>query len=245
MDESSPWSVGGFHEDAPAQLPAMPSRPAWLEGAAPPPPRLLFRAWFQEEGSTRSSLIRRELALEVHTKTGAFKVRVQGTENEYSLSALFDRQGRALDFLDLHVGAVVDIMGKPTTLGQADLVTSEWIDAEAKFIRSLVDRICGEIRKYGLNPPGSSVVATPFAFRNKSNPAQPCLRQNLVELEKLYVTLEETRPRAAQAWSEWAQMVGRRKLADEASKRHRESDRKLSRRMASVGASQVTATMKA
>ena len=89
------------------------------------------------------------------------------------------------------------------------------------------------------------MAATPFAFRNKSNPAQPCLRQNLVELEKLYVTLEETRPRAAQAWSEWAQMVGRRKLADEASKRHRESDRKLSRRMASVGASQVTATMKA
>jgi hypothetical protein len=201
-----------------------------MGGASPPPPVLLFRAWFNEEGSSRSSLIRRELALEVHTTTGTFKVRLQGTENEYTLSSLTDRKtGRPLDFLDLHVGAVVSIMGKMTTLAQADLVTSEWIAGEAKHIQSLVAKISDELRKYGLNPSGSSVVATPAVFRQKTHPAQPCLRRELAELEKLYVSLNDIRPKAAQAWAQWAQMNGRRKIANESSKRQQESERTLAR----------------
>ena len=106
--------------------------------------------------------------------------------------------GTPLTHLDLHTGQVIDILGKPTTLMQADLITSNWIDAESRRLTSLKSHISAEMRKYGLNPPGSSTMGcSDLSFRKYKDPAHGDLRRLCCELEVLYTELKGLRPKSA------------------------------------------------
>lgn len=48
--------------------------------------------------------------------------------------AVFDKEGRSLEAWDLFVGAVIDVLGKPTTLRKATLPTIDWLDKQARKI---------------------------------------------------------------------------------------------------------------
>ena len=208
-------------------------RPAWLEGFTAPPPRLRFKAWFNEESGGRSSLIRREVSLTLDTRSCELSVDLQGSESSYVVSSVTDaRTKREKTFMDLHVGAKVDIMGKVTTLAQADLATTQWIQAEAQHLQVLTGRIGEQLRKYGAHPKGSSTASVhiqEFRRRNNQHPASWNLAELTSELEELVRQLRTLRPKAAQLWSSWAQLAGQRKHASEASKTMDEARRQLKR----------------
>ena len=194
-----------------ASMADLPQAP-WEVGASPPPPRLQFRAWFQECSSIRTSLIRRELTITYVVAEGTFHVKISGTDKEYTVSHIMGKLQTPLTHLDLHTGAVIDVLGKATTLMQADLVTSEWIDGETKRLTSLAEKVSAEMRKYGLNPPGSSTSGLPssaVAFRTYKNPAHGDIRQLMRELEALYAQLQEMRPQAAAKIARIAARPGR------------------------------------
>eukprot|EP00347_Sterkiella_histriomuscorum_P018985 403343410 len=49
---------------------------------------------------------------------------------------------------DLHVGAKIDIFGKPTILKQADLKTSEWNKFYGSFLTEMKNTFVEELKKY-------------------------------------------------------------------------------------------------
>ena len=221
MPALAPWKVGAATKPAVlsgavvAPVSALPKAP-WEAGAHPPPPRLQFRAWFQECSSIRTSLIRRELTITYSVADGQFHVKISGTDKEYSVSHIMGKGQAPLTHLDLHTGAVINVLGKPTTLMQADLVTSEWIDAETRRLRALAEKIGAEMRKYGLNPPGSSTSGIPSSavtFRAYKNPAHGDLRRLGGELQALYRELEDVRPQAARAFAKKASVRSKRSPA--------------------------------
>lgn len=175
----------------------------WLDKITSPPPLLEFRAWFNESSTTRSTIIRREVKVEYDARECQFTISIQGCDHIYKVNQILDRTNRqhALNHLDLHVGAVIDILGKSTTLKQANLVTSQWIENEAKHLERLITSISSEMRKYGLKALGDSVVASPIVLRKSINPAAHNLRDLLNKIESFYMQLEKVRPQIALEWA--------------------------------------------
>lgn len=65
-----------------------------------------------------------------------------------------------LAFWDLHVGRVLNIMGRETTCMQASLETQRWLDIETKRLTKIRAALTAEVKKYDLHaatsrePPG-------------------------------------------------------------------------------------------
>jgi hypothetical protein len=218
----------GQDENSQVVLPETP----WLAGAEAPPPHLTFNAWFKEGShGGRGSLIRRDLTLRYNTETGGFKICVQGSDSDFSVPHLCGyKTGHPVDCYDLHTGAVLDCLGKPTTLMQAgNLATSSWVQGEAEHLTSLTRSISSELRKYGLTPPGTSVAATPVAFRSGGDPCEPNIRKLMTALESLYLSLVDVRPKAASAWARAAEKQGRKKIAQSQERSAAEKQRRLAR----------------
>jgi hypothetical protein len=78
------------------------------------------------------------------------------TASEYSCDNVDN-----LTFLDFHVDAVLNIMGRPTTLMQAALETQRWYDIEFKKLTKVRDRLRVEIRKYDIKAATSRPPASP------------------------------------------------------------------------------------
>merc|ERR1711959_827667 len=56
--------------------------------------------------------------------------------------------GKPLECWDLYVGAKLNILGKPTILKQADCMTGEWIEHQARRLRKERDDLENRLRKF-------------------------------------------------------------------------------------------------
>jgi len=208
----------------------------WMAGHVPPPERVHFKCWFHESGSTRSPFLKREVVLEHAPLTGEFSVKIKGTENLYVLSHINDlKTGRPLTYLDLHVGAVVDILGKRMTLRQANLATSTWLEKETLFLESQIKSISSDLRRYGVRTPTCSTAATPHVMRRSEKRKETKLRALMVELSNLYSSLDDLRPKAASEWANRSIAAGRSKLRHEEHETKREEERSLARSLKPAG----------
>ena len=211
------------------------AREPWLEGALPPPNPMLFRAWFEEGTAGRTSSVRRDVILEHFPQTGEFSVQVHGSNKRYVVPVILSKKGLPLTHLDLFVGAVVDVLGRPTTLRQAaNVSTSSWIEGEAKRLAVLTETLSAELRKYGVNARGSSTAPKQHVDRRgvilNQSLAGTHLRLAQEQLEHLFYTLDDLRPKAAQAWAAAAERQGMKRQQDAADAAARESRRRLAAR---------------
>jgi len=207
---STPWDRPSSHEEGKRKewlTTYMAERWPWMRGSAHPPNTMVFRGWFQEAAGAKGKLVRRELTLEFHWQRGEFVVQLSGSDKEYVLSHLPGKHGLVTE-LDLHVGAVIQLLGKPIELKQANLETTEWIRCEASRLDKLEEGLIRIARKYGvhstLNGKSEGVrggaSSSSFTFRALPNPASIDLRQRHIHVEQLYLMLFELRPKQAEAW---------------------------------------------
>ena len=96
-----------------------------------------------------------------------------------------------LTFWDMHVGAVLNIMGRPTTLMQAALETQRWYDIEFKRLTKIREKLRAEVKKYDIVAATSREPPSPTkGTRTKS------LRYVVEQCEKIAGRLYELRPAA-------------------------------------------------
>ena len=148
----------------------------------------------------KGALVRRELTLEYRCSTGDLVVQVSGSDKEFVASHLQGKYG-PVEELDLFVGAVLEVFGKPTELKQASLETASWIQAEGRRLDKLKQDLTQMLRKYGVHADvATDRSSTSSPFRTLPNPASARLRERHMELERLYSVLVELRPKDAAAW---------------------------------------------
>jgi len=96
-----------------------------------------------------------------------------------------------LGFLDLFPGAVINIMGRPTTLMQAALETQRWYDIEFKKFSKIRDKLRSEVKKYDIK----AATGRPPASPTKGNKVKS-LRFLVKQCETIATRLYELRPAA-------------------------------------------------
>jgi hypothetical protein len=149
---------------------------------------LHFRSWWWSQDEQ----LRRYIDIYHHLATGSFQVVVDGTERVFTLSHLPAlRSGRPLQGWDLHVGAKIDVLGRPTTLRQASLLTAQWLEAHRSRLRAVWQRLRAELTKYDARAARlqGSALERPGATNN--------LRTCLEDIKGLYDRLHAFRPKLA------------------------------------------------
>lgn len=118
---------------AAALMPPMCARRAWEQLET-----LQFFSWWQE--GTGRGMVRRSVEVRYLLRTREFQARgsrcmcslarptrwrawctqvlIEGDDKMYTISHILGREGRPLEALDLHIGARIDVLGRPTTLMQ-------------------------------------------------------------------------------------------------------------------------------
>ena len=86
--------------------------------------RLEFESWWIERN------IRRKMIVLYYTDKEMFEIIVDDSIVPLSVLVV-NRNDQPLQVWDLHVGAVVDILGKPTSLMKASVNTVNWLDKQA------------------------------------------------------------------------------------------------------------------
>lgn len=104
------------------------------------------------------------------------------------------RSGGTVEVWDLHVGAVLDVMGKPVALNKASLATSLWIDYQSKKFKKLRDDLLAELKKY---KPRAQPAALTFTKGSKL-PGGFCLSSLVKQIVDLAKQLQEYRPTRAE-----------------------------------------------
>jgi hypothetical protein len=103
------------------------------------PDVLEFESWWTERNDKRRYMLLMFFPLE-----NQFQVVLDDSKTPLSVKVA-DRHGETLRAWDLHVGAVVDILGRPTTLMSASLKTIQWLDNCVKRLwkrkRQLEERV--------------------------------------------------------------------------------------------------------
>ena len=97
----------------------------------------------------------------------------------------------SLTFLDFHVGAVLNIMGRSTTLKQASLETQRWYDIEYKRLSKIRDKLKAEVKKYDVKESTNRPPASP-----KRGNKIKSLRYLVEQCEKIAGRLYDLRPAA-------------------------------------------------
>lgn len=156
---------------------------------------LEFSTWWQEAagGALRS----RAATISFDRETGNFQMEVAGADKMYTFSHLTDRAGRHVGQWDLHVGARLNVAGRPTTLMSATHGTIAWIAAHHRRLTQLQGRLRAELAKYdGQAAMGKGAPAATQAFDPRAGKCN--LRVALLEVETLRAALAEYRPRLAE-----------------------------------------------
>ena len=103
-----------------------------------------------------------------------------------------------LDEWDLHLGVRLKILGRPTTLMQADLQTTEWLEYQSTRLKIILKEYIDNLSKY-------ETVATDLPARMASFSASPSrgkgrtdLRATLNLIDDCHVRLSRYRPSVAQ-----------------------------------------------
>ena len=122
----SPLSpVGGVYASEAPRVAAgavpMPSMPA----------RMAFQSWWTEGGAKGGERV--HVGLSFDTASREFTVRIEGRGPPMVVAGA-GRSGAPVAPCDLHIGAVVDVLGRKLTLRQVDGATMAWIDASARAL---------------------------------------------------------------------------------------------------------------
>eukprot|EP00906_Rhabdomonas_costata_P029811 RCo042112 len=114
------------------------------------PEAMEFESWWTEGGT------RRYMLLVFRPLEELFEVLVDDSKVPLKV-AVFSRRGEPLRAWDVHVGTVVDILGKPTTLHKAALGTSQWLDSTAWRLFEQRQRVEAELAKF-MTPPSTTHI---------------------------------------------------------------------------------------
>ena len=105
------------------------------------PETLEFESFWNERG------IRRYMALAFSTAEASFQVLLDDGKVPLTIK-VSDRSGETLRAWDLHVGAVIDVLGRPTTLMVASLRTIQWLDKNARRLWQLKTSLESRVNKF-------------------------------------------------------------------------------------------------
>jgi len=129
------------------------------------PEVLQFESWWKEEGPSTlrhppgSGTTTRRLNAQTGHGTShvmvihyfpeeqLFQVHIDDTIEPFTL-AVTRPDGTSLQAWDLHVGARLDILGRPTTLMKASCETTIWIDKQAKNMLKTIKTLEKEVSKF-------------------------------------------------------------------------------------------------
>lgn len=157
---------------------------------------LSFRSWWSEAGAY--GLSKRNIDIYFNIKHNNFQVVLDNADKIYTISHIQGKEG-PLTVWDLHVGAKIDILGRKTTLMQANLATSEWLEYKAKWLTNIRKKLSKELMKYdkkfaGDHDPTDGRVDSGRVVKKKGG---QCLRNLQREIKKLKIRLSEFRPSLA------------------------------------------------
>ena len=119
------------------------------------PDPLVFFSWWNEEVATpvectpsgQGMGVRRQVRLHYLPRAQAFQLFAEDTDAALSL-AIEHADGTSVQATELHVGAKLDVLGRPMTLRSASARTISWIDAEAKRLLKRREALCAQISKF-------------------------------------------------------------------------------------------------
>ncbi|GMH57998.1 hypothetical protein TrST_g7729 [Triparma strigata] len=153
------------------------------------PALLRFRSWWQETQSFDGVMDRKEIEVIFDARSDELKIKMINSKDsaaEYRCDNV-----DSLQFWDFHVGAVINIMGRATTLMQASLETQRWYDIEFKRLSKVREKLKAEVKKYDLVAATSREPPSPTkGTRTRS------LRWLVEQCEKSAGRLYELRPAA-------------------------------------------------
>ncbi|KAJ9467055.1 hypothetical protein DIPPA_00548 [Diplonema papillatum] len=104
-----------------------------------------FESWWFEGGQKRYMLIL------YHSASEVFEIMVDDSTVPMKV-AMYNRKNEPLKAWDLHVGAVVDILGKATTLMKARQSTMGWLDSEARRLHGKQLKLVSILKKFTTLP---------------------------------------------------------------------------------------------
>ncbi|KAI9989170.1 hypothetical protein PInf_019309 [Phytophthora infestans] len=159
---------------------------------------LCFHCWWKEtslQGETRQCRLRLYFSI----PTRHFQVVLEDSPNVFTISHVAHAvTGVPLSVWDLHEGARIKVLGRPTTLRQASLLTRQWLEIHERRLRPVMEQLQKELAKYELRSHGRSAAAPPSGrilcadpHRSKSGVS---LRQLLDEIALLQTKLATYRP---------------------------------------------------
>jgi len=157
---------------------------------------LSFRSWWSEAGAY--GLSKRNIDIYFNIKHNNFQVVLDNADKIYTISHIQGKDG-PLSVWDLHVGAKIDILGRKTTLMQANLATSEWLEYKAKWLTNIRKKLSKELMKYdktfaGDHDPTDGRVNSGRVPCKKGG---RCLRNLQKKIKGLRIRLSEYRPSLA------------------------------------------------
>ena len=116
------WSTEVYDEGGVDQKPPAMMRP---RAKPPAPQRLVFFSWWFEEG------VKKYIELRYDMSTHLFQIILNKTVALKDVK-IAGRDGELLQCWDLFVGQKIDVLGKPTTLMQANHSSLEWLEYHAR-----------------------------------------------------------------------------------------------------------------
>eukprot|EP00854_Cymbomonas_tetramitiformis_P016256 gene16256-19291_t len=164
---------------------------------------LTFKSWWQEdkEEADRGNnmvagggLKKRYLTLKFDVFEQTFQVDMNNEEaiSLYNLSSL-TAKGDPIECWDLHVGAKMNLLGKQTTLMQADLPTTNWLEYHRNRLQTVKDGLEKALRKYDMRH-----LTTAVTFQKGSSvKGGTSLRALMEQIDKLREMLAKYRPELA------------------------------------------------
>ncbi|KAJ1483119.1 hypothetical protein T484DRAFT_2616025 [Baffinella frigidus] len=132
------WTTEKYDDGRKVDISAPKMRP---RQPPPTPKRLVFFAWWFEEGVKKYMELRYDMGEKIFhitlNKTVALRdVKIAG------------REGELLQCWDLYIGQKIDVLGKPTTLMQADHNSLQWLEYHAKRLLKKAHELENEIMQF-------------------------------------------------------------------------------------------------
>ena len=155
---------------------------------------LRFKSWWNEGGSRGTT--KRYLDLDFHIPTGNLQVSLKNSDRIYTMSHVNLVRGGVAQCWDLHIGAKLDVLGRRTSLMQAnDLATSEWLEYQERHLRGVWEELKTENTKYSIKHKGAPLRVPKMVNTGKKGHTN--LRIILDDIQVLHRNLAASMPGVA------------------------------------------------
>jgi hypothetical protein len=156
-------------------------------GPAPPvnmPDPLVFYSWWNEEVATPPEFtpsgqgmgLRRQVRLHFLPRMGTFQLFTDDASTPPLTLAIEHSDGTSMQAIELHVGAKLDVLGRPMTLRSASAKTIAWIDSEAKRLVKRREGLCAQISKFAdVHKAISQCGFTQLYLNRQMTPGEVCV----------------------------------------------------------------------